>query len=192
MAGKKPTATWTPRRIHETVDSASRAADPALQQRSSSRKVCGSVPRSSLFCLCSILLLPALSLAASVPKLEANGDTQGGNLTLSWSLPEAPPGVTFQVQQAQDASFEAARDVYRGQHTGSVVSGLRDGRFHFRVRYQTPSGWSGWSEPVAFRVEHPPLSTALALFALGAVVFGATAWVVVRGTRETVTGRGDT
>jgi hypothetical protein len=90
----------------------------------------------------------------------------------------------YQLQEASEDSFADAHEVYRGPHTGRVISGLRDGTFHYRVRHDSVVGWSEWSTAVEFRVEHPPLATALALFGLGALVFAATSWVVVRGARD--------
>lgn len=149
------------------------------------------MPRSIPFCVFFLLLAPAAPAAAPPPTLVADGDSQAGNLTLSWSLPEGVSGSTVEVQQARSAEFAASRDVYRGPHGSSVVSGLRDGTFHFRARYQLGEQWSEWSAPVRFEVEHPPLSSALGLFALGALVFGSTAWVILRGPREGAPDRGE-
>jgi hypothetical protein len=149
-------------------------------------RLCGSVPRTLLFCL--FLLFSRVALAA--PTLELDGDSQAGHVTVSWAAREGADASEFQVQEATSNAFQDARDIYRGQHTASVISGLRNGDFYFRARAKTGAGWSDWSEPAKFHVEHPSLRIAFGLFGLGALVFGATTWVIVRGARSSTAERG--
>ena len=95
-------------------------------------------------------------------------ETHNGAILLRWS----GGGDTFEVQQAQDASFSQARVVYTGAMPSAHVSGLRDGTYYFRVRTQDTQAWS---EPATLEVSHHPMTLVWPLLALGGLVFVAIA-----------------
>jgi hypothetical protein len=72
------------------------------------------------------------------------------------SLPEAEKPV-FELQQADTREFEEPRTIYEGRDLASVVSGLEEGEYHFRVRGKTPDGEtvSPWSQVETIVVKYP-------------------------------------
>jgi hypothetical protein len=129
-------------------------------------------------------LLTSLVASAGPPTLTASGDSGAGYLTLTW---EEPPGSStetagvFELESATDRDFRDAARIYRGRHMASLLSGLEDGTYWYRVRrIDDDASAPSWSKPVEFRVEHHSLALAGGLFALGALVFGLTASVIVR------------
>jgi len=128
---------------------------------------------------------PALtsSLAGASDPLSTDG-----SFVLSWSLgDEAASGafasdVSFQIEEAAGDGEPLLIDA--GPHLTSALSGRDDGQYRYRVRTISTSGSTGpWSRPIHLRVEHHSLSLALSLLALGAVVFLATASLVLLGHR---------
>lgn len=122
------------------------------------------------------------------PKVEMDGDPRAGHVTLTWGPREgADEGVeVYQLEEATREDFADAKTQYRGRHTSSVISGLPNGTFYYRVRYRRKADgtWSDWSDTRAFTVEHYSRGTAGAFFALGAVVFAVTAGFILRAQRE--------
>jgi len=97
-----------------------------------------------------------------------------GVYQLSWSA----PGDVL-LEESTDSSFDRTRIVYEGADRGTVLTGRRDGRYHYRLR----SDGAPASEAVtaSVRVEHHPIGRALAFFGVGAFVFVSTIVLVARG-----------
>lgn len=106
--------------------------------------------------------------------------SHSGAALLQWS----GDGTRFELQHAQQPDFGDARVLYVGAMPSAHVSGLRDGVHRFRVR---ADGEDAWSEPAKLTVEHHPMSLVWALFAIGGLVFAATAAFVA--TQAAVRGR---
>jgi hypothetical protein len=72
------------------------------------------------------------------------------------SLPEAEKPA-FELQQADAREFENPRTVYEGRDLASVISGLREGKYFFRVRGKSADGEviSPWSQVETIVVEYP-------------------------------------
>lgn len=70
--------------------------------------------------------------------------------------------------------------IYRGHDRSTVVSGLSNGEYRFRVRSASSPEWH--DEAVVI-VEHHSLARALSFFALGAVVFAVLIAVIAGGRR---------
>ncbi|MEZ4375593.1 MAG: fibronectin type III domain-containing protein [Polyangiaceae bacterium] len=136
---------------------------------------------------------PASALASDASALQAEllGDarleSQAGSATLNWKAEHTGgPEPTYQLQRSADASFSDPKTLYTGPDQGRYVSGLLDGSYYFRVRArQGDTAWSAWSKPQELVVTHWPESRALSLMGIGALVFLATAFVVLRGTAKT-------
>ena len=112
--------------------------------------------------------------------------TQSGYIKLSWQWePEegSRDPYTFELQQSMDEGFEAPQTIYKGPDYATFLSGLKDGKYYYRIRVQGKSG-SGWSEPVKLEVKHHSLQLAFSLFGLGALVFLITVGIVVQGNRS--------
>jgi hypothetical protein len=104
-----------------------------------------------------------------------------GHVRLEWLA--SGPGAVYEIQQAETPYFENPKSIYKGPDLGTFVSGLRNGKYYYRVR--TEGG--DWSDTLELDVKHHSLRLAYILSGLGAIVFLLTVWVVLRGTSKTVT-----
>ena len=99
---------------------------------------------------------------------------------LSWQLPDS---ASVELQQ-QAVSLESYQTIYTGSDTASVITGLADGDYSYRIRTVTTEGeYSNWTTPVSVSVRHHPLPRAFGFFAVGAIVFISTIVLIVLGTR---------
>jgi hypothetical protein len=118
-------------------------------------------------------------IAYAQPQLESDtGLSTEGYFQLSWHSEQ--PG-NFELQQSPSEDFHLAHSIYRGQDMATVISGLPNGRYFYRVRQEDNPIWS---DPVRVEVKHHPLSRAFGFFSLGAVMFLATLVVLIRGARS--------
>lgn len=110
---------------------------------------------------CSVQAKPELYADTSV--------STAGYFSLSWSgINKRKTSQAFVLQQSRDESFTNAFTRYTGTDTSTAISGLEDGFYYFRVRDKSNKDWS---ETIAVKVEHHPLSRALGFLVLGAVMF---------------------
>ncbi|MCA8944010.1 MAG: fibronectin type III domain-containing protein [Planctomycetes bacterium] len=117
------------------------------------------------------------------------GPSTDGTLVLEWSVGDLDEselrarGARFELEELHDDDAPMVLDV--GGHLATSLSGRDDGRYRYRVRAVGADGSRGeFSAPVERVVAHHPLGLALGLFAVGAVVFVATAGVVLVGHRR--------
>ena len=105
-----------------------------------------------------------------------------GYFRLTWSPanPDAPTRE-YQLQRANDPRFMEPVTIYEGPDRASVVSGLADQVYFFRVREQHSPAWSA---PVRVEVKHHPLARAFGFFSLGAIVFAVMLGVLLTGVRN--------
>ena len=99
---------------------------------------------------------------------------------MSWSAQDASPRQ-YELQQAFDETFSDPHVVYLGPDKATVISGLPNDRYFYRVR-ATDQG--DWSERVQVDVKHHSLTRAISFFTLGAVMFIALMVVLVSGARK--------
>ena len=91
----------------------------------------------------------------------------------------------YELQEATRRDFSDSRTLYTGPDLATVLSGKPDGEYFYRVRRLDAEARSAWSAPVEVRVRAHPLVRALTFFALGALVFVATAVLILRGEAQT-------
>lgn len=138
-----------------------------------------------LLALLSITPVPGHS--ATAPTLSSDTDiATGGYYRLSWQLSEAAQDQRpqFQLQEAAQSDFDGAQLIYQGPDLARVISGQDDATRYYRVRARINDTTTPWSEPISVEVKHHLLSRALSFFAAGAVVFGATVFVIIKGARK--------
>lgn len=124
--------------------------------------------------------LSAGPVRAAGPQLDSDTAlSTAGYFRLTWH--DDKPGATYKLQQADSSSFKDAQVLYQGQDEASVISGLANGHYYYRVA-NTETGQ--WSAPLEVEVRHHPLSRALGFFSLGAVMFLATLAVLITGNRR--------
>lgn len=119
---------------------------------------------------------PSLALGAQpAVALEASTElSDTGHYRISWSAGE---NAEVTVQESSTADFSDARTIYQGTDRATVISGRLDGTFYYRAR----ADGGAWTAPLAVEVRHHSLTTAFAYLAVGAVVFLATAVLIVAG-----------
>ena len=124
-----------------------------------------------------------MAAAAEAPELHTDSSRpSAGYYRLSWDWRE-PEKLQFQLQESRNGDFSRAETVYQGPDRATLLSGRRDGDYYYRVRLQPQQGAPGaWSEVVKVSVEHHSLARAFLYFGIGAVVFLATAGLIVAGT----------
>ncbi len=125
-----------------------------------------------------LLLVLALVLLAGPALAEPRFDdppehSADGGFTLHW---EAPGAVV--LERASGPDFDDARVIYEGGDTSSVISGLPDGEYRFRLRVADADAWS---DRITVEVEHHSLARAFGFFAVGAAVFLVLIFALLRG-----------
>jgi hypothetical protein len=133
-----------------------------------------------------ILALTLVAPAWARPSFEGDAEelSRAGHLGLAWKDEDVLS--EYELQRAPTERFEQATTIYRGGDRGTFISGLRDGRYHFRVRGRAGADapWSPWSDPKALVVRHWSIGRALGLMALGGLVFALTVAMIVVGGRR--------
>jgi hypothetical protein len=102
---------------------------------------------------------------------------QDCHIRLEWLAGESQ---VFELQRSSASEFTDPTTIYRGPDMASVISGLENGHYYFRVRGEGED----WSPPLEVVVVHQSLRLAFVLFAIGGLVFILTVSVVVKGARE--------
>jgi hypothetical protein len=144
---------------------------------------------SSLFLMASAQDTDSTITAIAIPVFELpdSNFSSSGSIKMSWFLPDSiisNANYNFELQQSTSSSFDSSTTRYSGPDLASYISGLKNGNYHYRVRSILDNDTSLWSKTVLVSVEHHSLQLAFTLFGLGAVVFIATVFVVVRGARR--------
>jgi len=129
----------------------------------------------SLVFLCLLWLAPVGIVAASVAFGTTPERDSAGFFTLDWTGAER-----FELEQATGPAHEDARIIYRGSDTSTLISGLPDGEYRFRIR---ASGDAAWSDEAVVVVEHHGLGRAFLFFVLGAGVFTVLLLAIAGGRR---------
>lgn len=144
-------------------------------------------PVGAALLLLIVLCLPSAAVLAAPPAPVLHSNTalaNAGYYQLKWQLPDGREDL-FELQEAARRDFAHPREVYRGRDLASVISGQPDGQFYYRVRAISDAGVPGpWSRTVGVRVDYLPLGRAFTFFGLGALVFVATLFVILDGTRR--------
>ena len=111
-----------------------------------------------------------------------------GTVDLSWSLPGADAAAaeesatTYQLEQSPNADFADSKLRYEGPDLASVLTGLREGQYHFRVRATDPESGAGtWSEPLTLHVKFMDRGQLALLLVTGALVATMTIGAIISG-----------
>lgn len=131
---------------------------------------------------CSIIVSPN---AVAAPVLSSSDTlSTAGYFRLSWSTQskQNSESTEYELQQAANNAFSSPKTIYTGPDEASVISGLSDQTYFYRVR----ANEGDWSPVAKVEVKHHPLSRAFGFFALGAVMFIATVVVLLKGARGRV------
>lgn len=138
--------------------------------------------------------------ADEVPTLRSPGTASGETATsedakivLTWGFEREEPegdavefveidGLRFELEQAREPEFPGAVTRYRGPDQTSVLTGLAEGEYYFRVRLNPEDGEAGaWSETLAAEVDYFPRWQVFLLVGIGFAVVAATVAAVLHG-----------
>jgi hypothetical protein len=139
-----------------------------------------------------VFLIPVLLLiahtvsAATIANVPESGvlESEEGKAVIEWSPTEASPpsDLEYQLQQSTRVDFGDAKTLYEGPDLGTVVTGLAEGDYFYRVREILGPGSAGeWSAPLTVRVVYPGRGFVSLLMGLGLVVFIATVAAIAIG-----------
>lgn len=112
--------------------------------------------------LAPLLVVVMMLLAGPTQALElrvAHDGHTAGYLTLAWDH----DGEVELQQRTDNGTWQT---VYRGADTATTLTGLADGELSWRARMAS----ADWGETLTVRIDHHPLSRALAFFGIGAVM----------------------
>jgi len=115
-------------------------------------------------------------LQSSPEALENVARSDTGYYALSWTI-ESEDDAAFVLEESATADFEKTKQIYEGRDRSTTFSGRMNGKYHYRVRVDD----GPWSQPLTMIVQHHSLAEATAYLSVGAVVFLATAVLVITG-----------
>lgn len=151
----------------------------------------------SVAALIGALSLPTSVLCSNDEKHEAlpgveftvphTSKSSSGNIKLIWELDgkqDVWEKTEFELQKSRDEEFTEAKTAYTGPDRATFISGLADGMYYYRIRVIKGDEVGVWSDTVKFEVKHHSLKLALVLFFIGAIVFSATVWIVLKGASK--------
>ena len=128
------------------------------------------------------MLLPASGVQAQdalkINEGESVGVANAGYFGLRWGEDAEEAGV-WRLERDNMPSFESAVVVYEGPDHGTFESGLPDGIYYYRLIREGRTG------PVyTVEVQHHSLSRAFLFLGIGAIVFLALLFVLIRALRR--------
>lgn len=126
-----------------------------------------------------VVLVEADPVLEFTQPAERESVNEEGVVTLRWKPMDEGSERSYELQQSQSPDFLSPKTRYRGTDLGSVLSGLAEGEYHFRVRPVEPEG--SWSEPVTVRIEYISKAKVVFLLSVGVVVFLATVTTLLVG-----------
>jgi len=132
----------------------------------------------------AVLLMVEIDNSHAALEISADSAVSNtGYFRLSWSDDSSADSVEkmFVLQQADDPDFSNPVDRYQGGDAATVISGLSNQIYYYRVR---ELNYSQWSNSVSVEVKHHSLSRAFGFFALGIAMFAVTVTVLLRGARQ--------
>ena len=105
--------------------------------------------------------------------------TDEGVIDLKWVLRGAK---TYELVAASPDDPEHYQNRYHGTDRSSVLTGMRDGMYRFKVRGINADGTPGeWSEPLQVEVAYMPASNVRLLLILGGLVVLMTVGAILHG-----------
>lgn len=131
--------------------------------------------RLSLVLLCLLWLIPVGVTSAAVAFGATPERDSAGFFTLDWTGAER-----VELEQATGPAHADARIIYTGPDASTLISGLADGEYRFRIRAQ---GDTAWSDEAVVVVEHHGLGRAFLFFLLGAGLFVVLILAIAGGRR---------
>ena len=108
-----------------------------------------------------------------------------GYQSIKWIFPSHKEAdIVYKLEQSTHKDFKQSKLIYLGTDTGSYLSGLAEGVYYFRVRAQSKNKkvLGQWSSPLKLTVKYQSMTLAWSLFVIGAIIFLAITFVIIRGS----------
>jgi hypothetical protein len=134
-----------------------------------------------------LFLCASTVLAASSIELKSDSSlATAGYYQLTWSWPEAPAGINYELEELSSTkSGNNSHDVYFGPDLASVISGKPNGTYRYLVSaIAADHKIVAQSNPLEVVVKHHSLIRAISIFILGALVFMAILFVILRESKN--------
>jgi hypothetical protein len=115
---------------------------------------------------------------------EPDSSSSQGNDKTKQALPQK---WLYQLQRDDESrAFSEATTVYRGKDAASFVSGLSEGKHHYRVRIINAKGQkvSPWSQSKTVIVDYHSWTLTWILFATGGIIFLILVTLLILGSRK--------
>jgi len=125
----------------------------------------------------------------AVHSVELSTDTQvatAGYYQLRWQGDNAH--ASYRLLESDNPRFNHSTVIYQGPDLARVMSGKRNGSYYYRVAELQGKTPVVVSNTVVVKVAHHSLAKALMFFAIGAAVFLATLFLILRGNRHSRNG----
>lgn len=115
------------------------------------------------------------NIAVASPTIHSDTElSTAGYFQLNW---QDESEQSFLLQQSSQADFHDPITLYQGPDQATVISGLPDGDYYYRVANEDHQ----WSKPVKVTVKHHSLTKALGFFGLGAIMFIVMVTLLIKG-----------
>lgn len=105
----------------------------------------------------------------------AESTSEDGTVTLEWAKTDETEII---VQQSASPEFAEPIDRYQGLDSASVLTGLAEGTYYFRIG---EANTGNWSEPLEVTVKFFPRGKLWLILSTGAVVVMATIITIIAG-----------
>lgn len=125
----------------------------------------------------------------AVHSVELSTDTQvatAGYYQLRWQGDDAH--ARYRLLESDNPRFNHSTVIYQGPDLARVMSGKHNGSYYYRVAELQGNTPVVVSNTVVVKVAHHSLAKALMFFAIGAGVFLATLFLILRGNRHSRNG----
>ncbi|HRX84914.1 MAG TPA: hypothetical protein P5572_07845 [Phycisphaerae bacterium] len=132
---------------------------------------------ATAFILITALTFPAIASAGVLVLNTSTERSETGYYRLSWEVPDRSTAVEVEESASTDFALDDTHVLYNGTDHATVISGRQDGVYHYRARI----AGGDWSAPITVAVVHHSMTKAIGFLALGAVVFMATAVLILGG-----------
>lgn len=93
--------------------------------------------------------------------------------------------AVYRVLESSTPLFDDSRMIYQGPDLARVMSGKPNGKYYYRVVELQDGNPVSVSNTLSVKVQLHSLTKALSFFAIGAVVFLATLFLVLKGNKIT-------
>ncbi len=142
--------------------------------------------RTGHLLLCCLFALAKTATGATFNQPDMDRYESGdGTVQLSW---KEELDRVYEVRRSTDPGFADSLPVYEGPDTATIVTGLREGTYYFRIRarHRGEDDYGDWSDPaLVVTVRYIDRRLVTILMSAGLVTFLAIVGTIYTGHRRT-------